>query len=696
MKYQINTPTSHTHFFQYQPEKIKVGTLYHYKRTNFDGKNQENISIYTASKNHIEVLKIGQNSEILDYKTEDINWDVFCPDHMVYWHIQANADLRQQAIASLSIKDHLFEMWVGESEFQIKVKHYPVYNNTFDFASLNFIFRHLINPLESFDIGIVEPNWDILQNPGSNSNERNPEPLFYRGRVQIDYLGDDLYKYHICRKYRMGGEGFGNQNGTIWVSKADGHFVNLELPPCANSAGNNLKIELQLIENMTAGEWNKFIHAGRSFNSEDLQKRKENIQAIDPIRLKSRIKDWTEDIDFFANKLESNHPYLYHDLRPAQFLHSVSRLKTHAHNFSDHRIIVELGKILSSIEDGHTSAFLGNDMLRMTTGFRKVPLVLQYFEDGLFVVAGRSEQEHCIGAKVIGIGNHSLDVVEQALIPLVSRSKKNKMKILQDLPDLMVTAEVLHALELCEDMEQITFKLDGGKGEIFSASFVPVAIERGPFTGIPLHHGTGDGWITACQKNQSLTPLYLSDKDNHYWSTYLEEFKIFYVQYNQAADKKEEPLSAFCQKVFEFLDHNRPEKFVVDIRFNPGGSGPLNWYLLREIINREWLNQKGTLFTIIGRGTFSAAIMAAVALERQTGTIFVGEPTGDSPNHFGESNMFTLPNSGVTMMHSSIYWQLSDPDDDRPSIEPGIPVKIFSRDFISGSDPALDAIIKRL
>jgi hypothetical protein len=86
-------------------------------------------------------------------------------------------------------------------------------------------------------------------------------------------------------------------------------------------------------------------------------------------------------------------------------------------------------------------------------------------------------------------------------------------------------------------------------------------------------------------------------------------------------------------------------------------------------------------------------MMAAVMLERQTGTIFVGEPTGASPNHFGDSNLFTLPNSGATMMHSSIYWQLSDPDDDRPWIAPDIPVKLLSKDFISGRDPALETIL---
>ena len=73
MEIKRNHPTFHTNLFRYQPEKIEVGTLYHYQKSNLDGSNAANISIYTASKNHVEVLKVEQNSDVLAYVTADFN-----------------------------------------------------------------------------------------------------------------------------------------------------------------------------------------------------------------------------------------------------------------------------------------------------------------------------------------------------------------------------------------------------------------------------------------------------------------------------------------------------------------------------------------------------------------------------------------------------------------------------------------------
>ena len=105
MKNQRNTPTLSTHLFKYQPEKIEVGTLYHYQKSNMDGSNPAAISIYTASKTHLEVLKVERNSEVLVYVTADMNWDLFCPDHMLSWHVLPDGSLKLQAIAFLDIED---------------------------------------------------------------------------------------------------------------------------------------------------------------------------------------------------------------------------------------------------------------------------------------------------------------------------------------------------------------------------------------------------------------------------------------------------------------------------------------------------------------------------------------------------------------------------------------------------------------
>ena len=65
--------------------------------------------------------------------------------------------------------------------------------------------------------------------------------------------------------------------------------------------------------------------------------------------------------------------------------------------------------------------------------------------------------------------------------------------------------------------------------------------------------------------------------------------------------------------------------------------------------------------------------------------IFVGEPTSSRGTHYGDSYRFVLPNSHVTFRVSSLYWQLSDPRDDRPWIPVAIVAPLTFQDYAAGA-----------
>jgi len=161
-------------------------------------------------------------------------------------------------------------------------------------------------------------------------------------------------------------------------------------------------------------------------------------------------------------------------------------------------------------------------------------------------------------------------------------------------------------------------------------------------------------------------------------------------------DKPDEKFSDFCRRSFKFINENEVEALIIDIRSNSGGNGLLNQPLIHEIIKCEKINEKGKLFTIIGRGTVSAAMMLTVDLERHTRTIFVGEPTPASPNEISETNLITLPYSQLLVSASCIYWQNSLAWDRRIWIAPDIIAEMSSEDFKSNVDPAMNAILSYL
>jgi hypothetical protein len=201
-------------------------------------------------------------------------------------------------------------------------------------------------------------------------------------------------------------------------------------------------------------------------------------------------------------------------------------------------------------------------------------------------------------------------------------------------------------------------------------------------------------WIDLAD-NDTIPALWRRQPDKFYKFDYLEEHQLVYVAYRVVRNMPDESIAQFCDRLFTFIDTHAVERLVIDIRQNSGGDNRLNQPLVHNLIRCPAVNQPGHLFTLIGRKTFSAAMNLAVDLERNTHTLFVGEPTGASPNHYGENGSVTLPNSGITFTLSLWYWQSSTPNDQRPWIEPHIPVDLSSTDYRDNFDPALSAILSQ-
>ncbi|HNC44260.1 MAG TPA: hypothetical protein PLU80_08840, partial [Acidobacteriota bacterium] len=109
-------------------------------------------------------------------------------------------------------------------------------------------------------------------------------------------------------------------------------------------------------------------------------------------------------------------------------------------------------------------------------------------------------------------------------------------------------------------------------------------------------------------------------------------------------------------------------------------------------IRAEKISRYGQLFVIVGRRTFSAAQNAATLIERNTSAIFVGEPTGSSPNFIGEEIPFELPYSKLMANVSDLYWQSSWPFDYRTWIAPVLYTPPSFELYRTHRDPALEAI----
>ena len=344
--------------------------------------------------------------------------------------------------------------------------------------------------------------------------------------------------------------------------------------------------------------------------------------------------------------------------------------------------ILELTKLLVKLGDGHT-AIQGSRV--RPEFYLSIPVKFYLFQEGLFITAAEAKYKDLLGAQVLKYGERTVDEVMKALDPFVSRD--NEMRPKEFAPTLMRFLALSNGVGLISDAKKVTLTVKDIAGKTRT---VEIAVDdTAPDVGRILP----TNWISFSQTLSQPVPLYLKNLNSTYWFEYLAESKTLYFQYNNVVNDKAESLAAFSERLFKFINENEVEKFVIDMRWNNGGNTFLNHPLLLGVIRNEKINQRGKLFIIIGRKTFSAAQNSITFFDRFTNPIFVGEPSGSSPNFIGEETPFVLPYSKIQVNISNLYWASSSPLDFRTWIAPTLYTPPTFEMYKVNRDSAMEAIL---
>lgn len=398
---------------------------------------------------------------------------------------------------------------------------------------------------------------------------------------------------------------------------------------------------------------------------------------------KLTTEQWSQDIDVFINGIPEVHINPYHTTSKEEFKIFADNLKANLPSMSDNQILAELARMTAMIGDGHTSidvaGFHQNESRRdpiiTIHGF---PLQLYLFGDNVYVVFADEENRDLIGKKISSINGYGISKVLKKVKPIVNHD--NEYSKLFMLPFYLINAEYLNGLGLIQDDYITEFIFEDNIGKQTIRSIKPsVYMEV-----MSLFHN---------KPALANAPLYLQKDDKNYWYEYLENEKLLYINYNTVLIDPTDSLTSFCRRLEEFVNTHDIEKTVIDIRNNSGGNNGTCQPFVNFISGNDKVNQHGKLFTVIGRQTFSAASYLTTKLEFNTNTIFIGEPTGAKPNHYGDNRPMVLPNSGFNVRLSSILWNNSFPFDTREFTEPEIKVDISAEDYFADRDPVLETII---
>jgi len=378
---------------------------------------------------------------------------------------------------------------------------------------------------------------------------------------------------------------------------------------------------------------------------------------------------WIEDLDYLTRELPARHKNLFFSLPEEDFYRMVDDLRSTIPTLTDYEIVVGIMEILAEVGDPHTVAGITH-----TNFFSRLPLVMEWYADGLFVVETSPEEASVLGRRVRSMGGHPVEEVHRQISRVIPG--RNQALLKQRGPQYMVFPEIMAALGIIENPHTLVFDFD--------------SLGEYPVRAIPFSEKTRR--ITVLDTLKCGLPLYLKHPDQYYWFTYVDRSSLLYIQYDSCTEMKHKPFAQFTEEVLAAIDSLPVEKLVFDMRSNGGGNSSLAGPLISAIKARPEVNRKGRLFIIIGRETFSSAILNTLEFMEGGSAILVGEPTGGKPNGYGEVRFFILPHSMIPIQYSTKYFRLCPGDP--PTVSPDIEVDVSFEDLVSCRDPALEAILK--
>lgn len=402
------------------------------------------------------------------------------------------------------------------------------------------------------------------------------------------------------------------------------------------------------------------------------------VMLVDVSKL-SRDEGWRHDLRVLAREIKRMHFDPYRRVTREEFDAQVQRLYEEIPRLSENQVMARFVAIAALAGDGHTH-------VRPSGQIGMAPIQMFAFTDGVFITAAAPAHAELAGAQVLKVGVHSVEDALRMLDPVISRD--NAMGIKAAGPARLVFPALLNGLGMVPESDKLPLTIRDAKGQERAVTVPTTPVDLNTVSNKPK-----EDWVTARKDAKLTAPLYLKNRTAAYWFEYLPDQKTVYCQYNAVRNEPNESLEKFAGRLFKFIDDNDVTRLVLDVRWNGGGNSFLNRPMVHGMLRCDKINQPGKLFVIIGRDTFSAAQNFTTDVEMHTHAIFVGEPSGASPNFIGESVRFNLPYSKMTGTISDLHWVRSWPMDYRTWIAPRLYAPPSFAFYKENRDPALEAIL---
>lgn len=411
------------------------------------------------------------------------------------------------------------------------------------------------------------------------------------------------------------------------------------------------------------------------------------------IPAKGQISDSAlfSDLDTMQNSVAEIHPNPFHSAKKKEVEATLKKAKKAIRESDLNKILVQFSKYMSLVGDGHTYFHLKE--------FHVLPIQCYYFDEGIFIT--NSLNKELTGSRIITLAGKSVKDLWKEFKPIIpsdnSIQEKAKFPILFTIEEYLKGLEILDGSETSVKLEVET--KDRVKKNI-TLNFVSNIEYFSLFEIVPHEFAQYldkdfETYFTFADKlprNDAM--LFTSNPGKMYWFKQIFNGKALYLQYNFVREG-EISRKDFLDRVKDSISTNNIDNLIIDVRTNVGGNNSLNppWIDFLKSLTENSATFK--LYVIIGRHTFSAATDFVASCEK-LGAVFVGEPTGGSPNHYGNPRKVLLPATGWKISISSYYWVHTTKDDHRLATFPNLICPCSANAYFNNFDPFIDCLKSKI
>lgn len=231
---------------RFDPARVEPGTLLHYVKSNRDGSQPWQVAVYSVAPTRVEVVKYKKGGE--DMVVVEVDLDPV-RGHMAH-AFQTNltaADSRATMAARVAADGRTVGVKLGNGQaLELPLAGLPFHFYGFDFLGIGWLLPHLVDPGQSFDVTMVDPN---------RPSGRDDVPIVLT-TARFEPAGEEMLHGKKCRKYLLKGPFFAGFEGRLWADFESGRLEKVESSlRTSTDWDQDFLLELQKSEQLDDFEW---------------------------------------------------------------------------------------------------------------------------------------------------------------------------------------------------------------------------------------------------------------------------------------------------------------------------------------------------------------------------------------------------------------------------------------------------------